>query len=219
MIKMNTTIAKASSILLLIFLILGCIKDPFETDDSGTFTDKRDDETYEWVRIGDQIWMAENLAWDAGDNCYTYNDDEINYISMGRLYTWEASLTACPNGWHLPTDIEWEELAYFISQDKGPYNKVGGGDDWEDVAIHLKTSTGWKNNMNGTDDYGFNGSPTGGRSYNGDSFHKGEYVYYWSATSAVNNNSWFRYMSYYNQYFLRDFLNRSYAFSVRCVKD
>ena len=207
-------------LLLLISMILGCKeKDPFLTDDSGTFKDARDGETYEWIKTGEQIWMAENLNYNAGQKSFVYNNDEINGVTMGRLYTWLEALTACPSGWHLPTDIEWEELAYFVSQDKGPYSKVEGGDDWENLAIHLKAKTEWKNESYGTDDYGFTALPTGGHSYNGDFFHKGEYVYFWSSTAASDKNSWFRYMSYYNQFFLRDFLKKEYAFSVRCVKD
>jgi uncharacterized protein (TIGR02145 family) len=204
---------------LLIFLLSsGCKKDPFEKD-SGVFTDPRDHNNYNWVRIGDQIWLAENMGYDTGYDCWVYNNDEINVVTMGRLYTWASAQNACPAGWHLPSDIEWEELAYYVSLTMGPYEKVNNGDDWEVLAIHLKSTSGWANDSNGTDDFGFNGRPTGGRSYNNDYFHKGEYVYWWSSTAAVNNNSWFRYMSYYSNYFLRDFLNRDYAFSVRCIKD
>lgn len=207
--------------LVILAIATACKKDlvdPFEKD-AGVFTDARDQEKYSWIRMGDQVWMAENLAYDCGNGCWVYNDDEINVVTMGRLYTWEAAQDACPEGWHLPSDIEWEELAYYVSQEKGPYEKVQGGDDWNDLAIHLKSVTGWNNDSNGTDDFGFNGQPTGGRSYNNDSFHKGEYVYWWSSTSATETNAWFRYMSYFNQYFLRDFLKKDYAFSVRCVKD
>jgi len=218
---MKTMLFKGFSFLLLLSLILGCkkeVEDPFEKD-SGIFTDERDQSKYNWVKMGDQIWMAENLGFDAGEGCWVFNNDEINLVTMGLLYTWESAQTACPDGWHLPSDVEWEELAYYVSQTKGPYEKVEGGDDWNDLAVHLKSKTGWKNDSNGSDDFGFNGQPTGGRSYNNDYFHKGEYVYWWSSTSATNNNAWFRYMSYYNHYFLRDFLKKDYAFSVRCLKD
>lgn len=204
---------------LVLILSSGCSKeDPFEKD-KGVFKDPRDQNSYNWVKIGDQIWMAENMSYDTGDDCWVYNDSEINVVTMGRLYTWESAKGACPEGWHLPSDVEWEELAYSVSLAKGPYEKVANGDDWEELAIHLKSTVGWNNNSNGTDDFGFNGQPTGGRSYTDQYFHKGEYVYWWSSTSANTDNAWFRYMSYYNYYFLRDFLKKNYAFSVRCVKD
>jgi len=50
--------------------------------------------------------MAKNLNYDAGDNCWSYGDDELNTVSMGRLYKWGAALTACPSGWHLTTYLE-----------------------------------------------------------------------------------------------------------------
>lgn len=212
---------KVIFILLTIPILIACNKedeDPFEKD-SGIFTDERDQNKYKWVKMGDQIWMTENLSYDSGDGCWVYGNDEINAVTMGRLYTWETALVACPSGWHLPTDIEWEELAYYVSNTKGPYTKVEDGDDWKDLAIHLKSVTGWKNDSFGTDDFGFNGQPTGGHSYNGEYFHKGEYVYWWSSTSSSNDHAWFRYMNYYNYYFLRDFLKKEYAFSVRCIKD
>jgi len=58
----------------------------------GTFIDSRDGQTYEWVRIGDQVWMAENLNYDqdayGDDKCY--NNDPSNSDTYGRLYNWDA---------------------------------------------------------------------------------------------------------------------------------
>ncbi|MFN2380349.1 MAG: FISUMP domain-containing protein, partial [Bacteroidales bacterium] len=103
-----------------------CTKD--EEDDfsgpSGTFVDNRDKIEYNWVRIGDQIWMAENLAYlpsvspsSEGSETepyyyvYAYDGSIVseakvtdNYNAYGVLFNWPAALTACPDGWHLPTD-------------------------------------------------------------------------------------------------------------------
>lgn len=75
--------------------------------DPNYFFDPRDDEGYSIVPIGDQRWMGENLRYNAigSSRCYaTIND---NCDAYGRLYSSEASTTACPYGWHLPSDGEW----------------------------------------------------------------------------------------------------------------
>lgn len=93
----------------------------------GTFTDSRDGKVYNIVTIGKQFWMAENLAYlpsvvDPGTGSYTepyysvygYNGTDVaaakateNYQTYGVLYNWPAAMTACPEGWHLPSDAEW----------------------------------------------------------------------------------------------------------------
>src|SRR5574344_921488 len=111
-------------------------KPTIEETTSGTFTDARDGNQYNWVKIGDQIWMAENLAYlpsvnmvadgsedAAGSYYYVYGYDgtnvadakaTANYTTYGVLYNWTAALTACPTGWHLPTDAEWTTLITFL---------------------------------------------------------------------------------------------------------
>ena len=130
-------------------------EDPF-AGDAGTFTDRGI--VYNWVRIGEQIWMAENLAFDTGDGCWAYNNDESNVTTYGRLYTWDAAVANCPEDWHLPSDAEWEELAAFNDSEQGNLSTYPDG--WQ-VASYLKAESGWDNNGNGTDDYGFSALPGG----------------------------------------------------------
>lgn len=86
----------------------------------GTFTDTRDGQTYGWARIGKLDWMTENYRYKYEDETYSSiyqpNDDYYNYTNTsnlakyGRLYTMTGALAACPDGWRLPTDADWQDL-------------------------------------------------------------------------------------------------------------
>jgi uncharacterized protein (TIGR02145 family) len=109
------------------------------------FIDKRDGKTYKTVKIGNQVWMAENLAYNAqGSVCY--DNDPANEAKYGRLYDWETAKKSCPEGWHLPSDEEWQMLIDFVGEDAGK---------------KLKAKSGWADNGNGTDKHGFTALPGG----------------------------------------------------------
>ncbi len=76
---------------------------------SNVLKDKRDGQKYEIVTIGNQIWMAENIAYET-EKSSCYDGVPANGKEYGRLYTWEAAKTVCPDGWHLPTEAEWNTL-------------------------------------------------------------------------------------------------------------
>jgi hypothetical protein len=94
------------------------------------FTDSRDGHKYKYVKIGSQVWMAENLAYlpivNLGSSkshtepkyyVYSYTGTDVNeakktsnYSTYGVLYNWPAAIAACPPGWHLASDSEWTIL-------------------------------------------------------------------------------------------------------------
>jgi uncharacterized protein (TIGR02145 family) len=82
------------------------------------------------------------------------------YISkFGVLYNFTAAKEACPQGWHLPMNSEWEKLSEFISNSQGPFQKLDS--IWKNVGAYLKSKNDWKFNGNGNDLYGFDAKPGG----------------------------------------------------------
>ncbi len=80
----------------------------------GVYTDARDGNEYQWVRYGNLEWMAQNFRYDLGDedNCTVYTGDAktLDPKVYGRLYTYQGAVDACPDGWRLPTDEDWQNL-------------------------------------------------------------------------------------------------------------
>ena len=108
-----------------------------------TYTDTRDGKVYKTVKIGNQIWMAENLAYKAENGCWAYDNDKSKVAEYGYIYDWETAKNICPKGWHLPSDEEWTELI----------NYLGGK---EIAGEKLKSSIGW--DLSDGKNYGNNSS-------------------------------------------------------------
>jgi len=182
-------------------------------------TDNRDGNKYKTVVIGEQTWMAENLNYDAsGSKCY--NDSTAYCDKYGRLYNWETAEKSCPNGWHLPTNAEWDKLSRFADGTNGtssPYESKTAGK-------FLKATRGWNSYQgksgNGTDDFGFAALP-GGYGYSDGYFNDGgEDGNWWSASDDEASFADGRGMSYdYDYLRWSDSDKHGFFFSVRCVKD
>ena len=165
--------------------------------------DSRDGQTYKYVKLGNQVWMAENLNYETA-NSYCYNDNSINCEKYGRLYEWSAALNSCPSGWHLPSDADFEILV----------EAVGG----ENVAgKNLKSTTGWDLGGNGVG-FGFNALPGGYRSSSGGFGSLGDNANFWSATENYESSAYYLELYYYNERTHLDYLGKGYAYSVRCLR-
>lgn len=177
----------------------------FTYKESSVLLDDRDGKRYKIVKIGDLTWMAENLSYEIEDS-YCYNDDPVSCRKYGRLYTWLAAKKSCPDGWHLPNKREFEILFEFI-----------GG---ENVAgKKLKTQGGWKDNGNGIDAFGFSALPAGSRYGNGGYYGEGFNTSFWSSTEFQRSNSYLMDLFYSYDFAGLNHYDKSYGFSVRCVKD
>ena len=182
----------------------------------GTFTDPRDGRTYKTVKIGEQVWMAENLAFAyAGSKCY--DSDLANEAKYGRLYDLETAKKAVPPGWHLPTNEEWDKLFRFVDGD----NSTESPYDSETASKYLKAKSGYNEDGNGTDKYGFSALlGGGGNGYLDGSFRDLGYLgYWWSASEFNSYRAYFRYMYYNYDRAYWYIIDKFGLFSVRCLQD
>jgi uncharacterized protein (TIGR02145 family) len=112
---------------------------------SGTFTDTRDGNTYKWVKICDQIWMAENLRWENENSVYP-NNDASTKEEYGILYEIGGFIGVtgiCPSGWHIPLDNEWKELELCIGMDPLSVDSLGWRGTCEAEELKMSGSTGF----------------------------------------------------------------------------
>ncbi len=179
------------------------------------FTDPRDGQSYATVDIGSQTWFAENLNFET-TNSWTYDDDPANGDIYGRLYTWETALTACPAGWHLPSDEEWKilEMALGMSQSEAGATGYRGTNEGE----KMKSTSGWTNNGNGTNTSGFNAFPGGNRYRNGSFNYLGSNGYWWSNTEGSGLNAWHRSLDSDSRVYRNNSIMDGGS-SVRCLKN
>jgi uncharacterized protein (TIGR02145 family) len=114
----------------------------------GEYTDARDGEVYRTVASGGLTWMADHLRHVTEGSMVTPDRPEALW---GRLYRWSDASTACPDGWRLPTDVEFTAFEASLG--------IGGPGD------RMKNDTGWDRHNgvdgNGSNSAAFNALPNG----------------------------------------------------------
>ena len=190
-----------------------------------------DGNVYQTIIIGTQVWMAENLKvshYRNGDNIPTghsssywsnlstgayavYNNDVINADTYGYLYNWYAvddSRNIAPEGWHVPTDDEWQILVDYLGG-----SSVAGGKMKETGTEHWNSP-----NTGATNESGFTALPGGYRGLNGSYYGMG-FGCFWSSTEGSSYHAWSRRLSYGNSEVYRNYDGKHAGFSVRCLRD
>jgi len=168
------------------------------------------------VKIGEQVWMAENLNIEIG-NSKCYGNDSANCDKYGRLYNWRTALKACPKGWHLPSDKDWNVLMKFVNP------SCSDNSNCDDAGTKLKATNGWNSkdgkSGNGTDEYDFAALPGGRGLSNGKFDNVSCDGAWWSASENDAYNSYIRRMSCSNEHVLWDSTDKARLFSIRCLQD
>jgi len=189
---------------------------------SGTFTDERDGNVYKWVKIGDQIWMAENLRFKTDSGSWCWDNKEENCKTKGRFYNWETAMKVAPPGWHVPSDEEWKGLEITLGLTAEQADQEGmRGDDKGLLAGKIKLQDAWPTEYEGkpltiTNESGFSAVQTG--FYALDEFTHQGYATWWSST-GVDLKAWIRFVGFFNNTIDRVLNKKEFAFTVRCIKD
>jgi len=205
-----TKIRLAAGISLAMAFILSCSSSDDGEDEPYYNSKGGDIANYRIVRIGDQVWMAENLDYKvSGSKCF---NGDIDYcVKYGRLYDWKTALTICPKDWHLPSVDEWAKLIDYIGADE--------------AGIRLKSSSGWScpsYKCNGTDDYGFSALPGG---YGGSNGYYGYGGGFWWTASETELDYFADYalcqsiFKSESEMYVGTLSDKTLFLSVRCVQD
>lgn len=193
---------------------------------------------FDAVKIGNQVWMAQNMAVTVdnngnklvlGEDYFYPNGDESLVEEYGLLYTWYAAMRIAPKGWHLPTNEEWDELEEYVGSQK----EYRCDDNPYYIAKALASTTGWKeddddftvgNDQSKNNATGFNAVPAGGYFSYG-YFSYGCYTFgnsalFWGATQRGSYYANLRHLDHTYAYVRRGNVSSEYyGYSVRCLRD
>jgi uncharacterized protein (TIGR02145 family) len=166
--------------------------------------------------------MAENLNYNV-NNSLCYDNNPANCVIYGRLYDWATAMAlssscnsdtcsdqiqprhkgVCPSGWHIPSGVEWDQLVNFA----------------DGTSSILKATNGWSGEKNGQNTYGFSALPGGYGSSDGNFDDAGYSGSWWSSSEYDSYYVYCRSIDFGTVHVSWENVEKSYLFSVRCVKD
>jgi uncharacterized protein (TIGR02145 family) len=188
--------------------------------------------TYQTVKIGTQIWMAENLksllysdgtdiplvsdstGWKkltSPGYCWYNNFDTAKNHFYGALYNGYTITTSkiCPSGWHVPSNDEWKILNDFLA------DSVSGGG-----KLKAEGTAYWKSpNKGATNTSGFSALPSGFRYFGGSFTARFYYTGFWSSTENGTTDQWFMSLYYADSKISMGQVSKNQGLCIRCVKD
>lgn len=175
---------------LVFLLIIGCGDDDNPTGPVNVTVTDIDGNIYKTIKIGDQVWMAENLKvthyrngevipkvtdpghWrfiSTGAYC-EYDNDSTNVDVYGRLYNWYTindTNNIAPEGWHVPTDEEWKQLEMYLGMSQESADSTGNRGTDEGGQLKKEDTIYWNSpNTGATNSSGFSAIPGGSRIWN-----------------------------------------------------
>lgn len=184
----------------------------------GYYTDKRNNREYRIMEIWlppysnvMNLWFAENLDYvdsTLEDGSWCYNDNKDSCKTYGRLYTWEAANKACPEGWRLPTQEDWNSLYSVVS------------DRIEPAGTKLKTIDHWQNSegvLQGTNRFGFYGLPAGRKNAEGGWLPTGKFAYFWTSSDSTSELAYGWQLTHETDALNYGVYYKDHGMSVRCV--
>jgi uncharacterized protein (TIGR02145 family) len=179
---------------------------------------------YTTVRIGEQIWMQQNLRVSVDPDStpitsYVYDGIEELAKTYGRLYTWDAAMNGstaekaqgiCPDGWHIPSDEEWKILEMYLGMTRA---EADLSNVWRGEGVGAKLRPGGGS--------GYDVLYSGRRANSGGYALLRWYEYVWTSTES-GSYAWRRCLDSIPSVTTIGRFNtfpKSYGFSVRCIKN
>jgi len=200
-------------ILIFCFINVGVI-----AQEKGTMTDYRDNKTYKTIKIGEQTWMMQNLAYKTKRST-VYNNNEHLENHYGRLYVYSDAKNSCPYGWKLPSDDDWAKLEQYFGAKSYEYtsNSAWIGET-QNIAEKFKNNEIFAVKFSGV--YGYKPGTKG--NYNS-FFDINESTYFWTSNYYEKYGDagkvTARFIAKDSKGIYRLSIQENYYISVRCIKE